>query len=65
MTATVRLGQGSALQIDSLVHRSAVLLSLEGDVFGKVFNCALIPLNRVDQLIEALKLAKQQAKKSC
>ncbi|MBB1073631.1 hypothetical protein HUU62_04310 [Rhodoferax sp. 4810] len=64
-TATVSIGPGKAVHVDPLGERGAVLLSLSGDVFGKVHNVALIPLGRIDQLIDALKVAKLVAQTPC
>lgn len=65
MSATVRLGDGSALVMDPIMGTagriaSGVLLTLEGRTHGEVLNCALIPLDKIGAIIESLRLTASQ-----
>jgi hypothetical protein len=62
---TIQLNEGTAISIDAIIHRRnglAVLISIEGEVHGKVNNCALIPLHTVPKLIAALELVALSCK---
>lgn len=62
MSCSVRLGDGSAVVFDAIQGRESqlvrpgVLLTLEGKRHGELLNCALIPTDKVGQVIEALQL---------
>ena len=65
MSATVRLGDGSAIQLDPIQGKSGrmsagVLLTLEGKKHGELLNCGLIPLDRIGAVIESLRLVASQ-----
>ena len=65
MSATVRLSDGSAIQLDPVkASRTAptagVLLTLEGKHHGELLNCGLIPLDRIGAVIESLRLVASQ-----
>lgn len=63
MTITVDMGRNRAIELDAVkttMSMPAVLLSLAGDVHGKVQNCSLIPLSRLDDLIAALQLMRTE-----
>ena len=64
MSATVRLGDGSAIQLDPIIAlaRHGVLLTLEGKKHGEIMNCAQIPLDRIGAVIESLRLVASQVK---
>ena len=67
MTATVRLGDGTAISMDPVEGRpdrvtKGVLLSLEGKKHGEVLNCALIPLDKIGAVIESLRLVASQVR---
>ena len=65
MTVTVSLTPGRAIDLDPIIHmagRPAVLLSLIGEVHGRVHNVALIPLHKIDAVIEALQLVATQVR---
>lgn len=67
MSATVRLGDGSAIQLDPIQGKSGrmsagVLLTLEGKKHGELLNCGLIPLDRIGAVIESLRLVASQVK---
>lgn len=65
MSATVRLSDGSAIQLDPIKGTLAaptrgVLLTLEGKRHGEMLNCGLIPLDRIGAVIESLRLVASQ-----
>lgn len=65
MSATVNLGDGTALTFDALppshrVPEKRVLLSIEGRHGGETLNCALIPLHRIGVVIASLQLVAKQ-----
>ena len=67
MSATVRLGDGSAIQLDPIQGKcgrvtAGVLLTLEGKKHGELLNCGLIPLDRIGAVIESLRLVASQVK---
>lgn len=67
MSATVRLGDGSAIQLDPVRGTTAaptagVLLTLEGKRHGELLNCGLIPLDRIGAVIESLRLVAAQVR---
>lgn len=64
MSVTVHLRAGSAIDLDpisAIGTTPAVLVSLRGEVHGKVINCALIPAHKIQQTIDALILVRDQA----
>ena len=67
MSATVRLNNGNAIQFDEVKgvaqrEVSGVLLSLEGKYQGEILNCLLIPLDRIETVIESLRLVASQVR---
>lgn len=67
MSATIALNGTTSLTLDPLQGFTSqpipgVLLTIEGRVHGTVLNCAVIPLDKVDQLVEALRLVAHQAR---
>ena len=66
MSATVHVSQNAAIILDvvqsSHVRFEGVLLSIQGRHHGETMNCVLIPVNQVDAVIDALRLAAQQVK---
>lgn len=48
----------------SATTTKGVLLTIEGRTPGEALNCAVIPLDRVGVVIESLKLAAEQARRS-
>ena len=68
MSATVRLGDGSAIQFDPIQGKEGrttcgVLLTLEGKKHGELLNCGLIPLDRIGAVVESLRLVASQVSK--
>lgn len=68
MSATVQLNNRQALALEavrgSATTTKGVLLTIEGRTPGEALNCAVIPLDRVGVVIESLKLAAEQARRS-
>lgn len=67
MTMTINLGQQRAIDLDPIIHKlgkPSILLSLTGEVNGKVHNCILIPVEKVDQLVQTLQLVANLARQN-
>lgn len=68
MAATVRLKDVLAVTFDAIKPTQhtprAVLLSLEGRVPGAIHNCAVIPLERVGEIIATLQLVADAAREA-
>lgn len=67
MSATVRLGDGTAVAFDAIQESPhkltrGVLLTLEGRTPGDVLNCALIPMDKIGAVIASLQLVAAQVK---
>lgn len=65
MSHVIDLGSNRAIELDPIIHmvgRPAILLSLAGEVHGKVHNCALIPLHKLEEFIAGLRLVASAAK---
>lgn len=66
MSATVHVSQNAAITLDvvqsSHVRFEGVLLSIQGKHHGETMNCVLIPVNKVEAVIDAMRLAAQQVK---
>lgn len=64
MSVTVQLRPGSAIALDpvyQIAAAPAVLMTFEGEVHGTAINCALIPVSKIQQTIDALMLVRDQA----
>lgn len=66
--ASLRLNGGCAIALDPIRETSAtqrgILLSLQGRVPGSVMNCAVIPLERVPELLATLQMVADQARQA-
>lgn len=58
----VNIDRQVSICLDPLPRRECVLMSFESAVHGLTQNCAMLPVDKIDAVIEALKLAKSQAK---
>jgi len=58
----VNIDRQVSICLDPLPKRESVLMSFESAVHGLTQNCAVLPVARIDAVIEALRLARDQAK---